>query len=300
MLTKDNIREIVFNNYSVLLNYAVNKFTYLASRGLPAEELVNQAVVNIFDVTMPFLTEESLLSFIYSNLSGTAKIESDSIKDNNYFLKTNEKGYLVDRTDTIMRFKAIGPSSQFIEMYNLFEDCKYGIEHIKKCRFCGCTSFYSLKDGRYKCKACLKKMSILSGTSITNMNISYAKFYQLVGAICREPELSSVTLAKDLGLSQKTAYYRKRLIISTMNTINSTDPIAILEKLLKFPELDAIKIKDVGTNNDKFNKDTILTMKRLYRDGIHNISELSSIYSLDASSMSKIINNKLYKKYQLI
>ncbi len=68
---------------------------------------------------------------------------------------------------------------------------------------------YVLNGGkRYKCSACRKKFSVLVGTMFENTKISLQKWFITIWlATSHKKGLSSCQLAKDIGVTQKSAWY---------------------------------------------------------------------------------------------
>jgi transposase-like protein len=82
---------------------------------------------------------------------------------------------------------------------------------VPECPYCGCRKSYSIEAGkRFKCanSECWKKYSVTVGTIFEATNIPLSKWFPAVYiATAHKKGISSVQLAKDLGVTQKTAWF---------------------------------------------------------------------------------------------
>lgn len=80
-----------------------------------------------------------------------------------------------------------------------------------ECPYCGCRKSYSIEKGkRFKCgnPKCWKKYSVTVGTIFEASNIPLTTWFPAVYiATAHKKGISSVQLAKDLGVTQKTAWF---------------------------------------------------------------------------------------------
>jgi transposase-like protein len=79
------------------------------------------------------------------------------------------------------------------------------------CPYCGHTKYYNIENGkRFKCasKTCYKKYSVTVGTVFEASNIPLSTWFPAMYIIAAHKKgISSVQLAKDLGVTQKTAWF---------------------------------------------------------------------------------------------
>lgn len=83
-----------------------------------------------------------------------------------------------------------------------FRDCEY-------CPHCGYTSVYRFKGGkRYRCAGCRKDFTIKTGTVFGESKIPLRKWFIAIYLLttCRKG-ISSIQLAKQVGVTQKTAWF---------------------------------------------------------------------------------------------
>lgn len=101
--------------------------------------------------------------------------------------------------------------------HRLFPDEKACLEYIEKirwpkgaiCPHCGSTKTYKFKDGKlFKCGDCRKQFTAKVGTIFTDTHIPLEKWFRAVYLLTsRKKGTSSVQLAKDLDITQKSAWY---------------------------------------------------------------------------------------------
>ncbi len=112
-----------------------------------------------------------------------------------------------------MKFKSLP------QILNHFKDKETCVKFLEEqrwggkpiCPKCGCKKVYSIEGGkRYKCadKECYKKFSVTVGTVFENskvpLNIWFAAIYL---ATAHKKGISSLQLHRDLGVTQKTAWF---------------------------------------------------------------------------------------------
>ena len=76
------------------------------------------------------------------------------------------------------------------------------------CPYCGSTHCHKCSDGRYICKSCQNKFSVLVGTIFENTKISLRKWFMAMYLISSHKKgVSSCQLARDINVTQKTAWF---------------------------------------------------------------------------------------------
>ena len=76
------------------------------------------------------------------------------------------------------------------------------------CPYCGGKHCHLCKDGRYICKDCQNKFSVLVGTIFENTKISLRKWFMAMYLISSHKKgISSCQLARDIKVTQKTAWF---------------------------------------------------------------------------------------------
>ncbi len=86
---------------------------------------------------------------------------------------------------------------------------KDGVE----CPFCKSHHICEFRDDeRFKCKICQRIFSFKIGTPLENSRLSILKWVKAIEILTNAPNTSSVKLGKELGITQKTAWFMmKRL-----------------------------------------------------------------------------------------
>lgn len=110
--------------------------------------------------------------------------------------------------------------TEFASLYQLFEtipDEAAAIAHFRAirwkngsfCPYCGSTKVYDLKGGaRHKCGDCKNTFSIKVGTIFEDTKIPLRKWLAAIWLITTHKKgIASTTLARDIGVTQKTAWF---------------------------------------------------------------------------------------------
>jgi transposase-like protein len=103
------------------------------------------------------------------------------------------------------------------QMMSTFPDEQAAIDHLTGlrwkdgayCPHCGGTKVYHFSDNRsHKCGSCRKRFSIRVGTIFEDSKIELRKWFMAIWLITSHKKgISSVQLAKDIGVTQKTAWF---------------------------------------------------------------------------------------------
>src|SRR5580658_7058183 len=97
-----------------------------------------------------------------------------------------------------------------------FSDNKAALDHFRSIRFrdgefcpyCGHDKLYTLKANRYKCAQCRVQFSILVGTIFENTKLPLRVWFGAIWLLTNHPKgVASTTLARDLGITQKSAWF---------------------------------------------------------------------------------------------
>lgn len=99
-------------------------------------------------------------------------------------------------------------------------------EGVPKCPECGWNKTYKIDGGkRFKCanNTCYKKFSVTVGTVFESSNIPLTTWFPAMYIIASHKKgISSVQLAKDLGVTQKTAWFMLHRIRESLKADNSS------------------------------------------------------------------------------
>jgi transposase-like protein/IS1 family transposase len=98
-----------------------------------------------------------------------------------------------------------------------FRDPQTAIDHFKAirwadgvvCPYCDHDKAYDLSEkNKYKCADCSRKFSVLVGTIFENTKLPLRVWFGAIWLITNHPKgIASTTLAKDLGITQKSAWF---------------------------------------------------------------------------------------------
>src|SRR5580693_3583094 len=102
------------------------------------------------------------------------------------------------------------------DLYHTFSDNQVALDHFKTirwrngefCPYCGHDKIYTLKANRYQCAQCRNTFSILVGTIFENTKLPLRIWFGAIWLITNHPKgIASTTLARDLGITQKSAWF---------------------------------------------------------------------------------------------
>ena len=116
-----------------------------------------------------------------------------------------------------------------ISIFSLYPDQESCIEHLENVRWgdnpccpkCGCLEVARKADGdrigRWNCHACKSSFNVLSGTIFEKTRVPLQKWFLAIGLMIHaKKSLSSCQLARDLELTQPTAWYVQHRIRAAM------------------------------------------------------------------------------------
>lgn len=118
--------------------------------------------------------------------------------------------------------------NNLMQLMQYFSDEKVCLEHLKQwrwkdgayCPHCGCTKVYGFSDGkRYKCSDCRKQFTAKVGSIFENTKIPLQKWFVAIYLIASHKKgISSLQLSKDLGITQKNAWFLLHRLRHASNT----------------------------------------------------------------------------------
>ena len=113
-----------------------------------------------------------------------------------------------------INFSKFNSLIQIADYFNTEDICKQAIAQERwgdgevVCPYCGGTHCYMTAEGRYICKDCHNKFSVLVGTIFENTKISLRKWFMAMYLInSHKKGVSSCQLARDIQVTQKTAWF---------------------------------------------------------------------------------------------
>src|SRR3989442_875002 len=95
------------------------------------------------------------------------------------------------------------------------------------CPHCGVIgAHYTLKNNTHKCRDCLKKFSVRHGTIFEDSKISLMKWFEAIFLMTSHKKgISSCQLARDIGVTQKTAWFMLHRIRNAAMTKEFNAPL---------------------------------------------------------------------------
>ena len=122
-----------------------------------------------------------------------------------------------------------------IDLFNAFPDEQACIDHIRDirwkdgefCPYCGGMRIYHFSDGKtFKCGDCRQRFSIKVGTIFEDSKLPLRTWFAAMWFITNHPKgIASTTLAKDLKITQKTAWFVLHRIRHAARTKSFAKPL---------------------------------------------------------------------------
>jgi transposase-like protein len=110
-----------------------------------------------------------------------------------------------------------------LELINAFPDEQSCIDHLEYLRWGGIvispfnasSKVYKCANNRYRCKESGKYFNVKNGTLFDNTKVSLQKWFSALWLVtAHNKNISSVQLSKDIGVTQKTAWFMLQRIHS--------------------------------------------------------------------------------------
>ena len=121
---------------------------------------------------------------------------------------------------------------QFLEVFGTENACRDYLTKIiwqngAYCPHCGSKRVYHFSNGCvHKCAKCRKQFSIKVGTIFEDSKIPLKKWFMAIYLItCHKKGISSLQLSRDLGITQKTAWFMLQRLRYAMQTQEFTKPL---------------------------------------------------------------------------
>lgn len=125
--------------------------------------------------------------------------------------------------------------NNLVQLIQYFSDHKVCLEYLKQmrwkdgayCPHCGCKKVYRFSDGvRYKCSDCRKQFTAKVGSIFENSKIPLQKWFVAIYLISSHKKgVSSLQLSRDLGITQKNAWFLLHRLRHASNTKAFKSPL---------------------------------------------------------------------------
>ena len=120
-------------------------------------------------------------------------------------------------------------------LFAAFPDEQSCIDHLSSlrwkdgefCPYCGSAKIYHFSDRKtFKCSDCRQRFSIKVGTVFEDTKISLRKWFAAIWMITNHPKgIASTTLAKDISVTQKTAWFMLHRLRHAARTNSFSAPL---------------------------------------------------------------------------
>lgn len=157
------------------------------------------------------------------------------------------------------------------------------------CPYCGSKESYNIENGkRYKCvnNACYKKYSVTVGSIFHASNIPLTTWFAAIYILTAHKKgISSIQLAKDLGVTQKTAWFMNHRIRENLKDKNSSllgNTVEVDEVYIggKVGNMSKKKRQELKESNGQFHTKTMV-MGMLERNGDLRLMPVAPIGALN-------------------
>jgi transposase-like protein len=177
------------------------------------------------------------------------------------------------------------------ELNRVFGDNKVALNHFKSirwrdgefCPHCGHDKVYGLKrENIYRCAQCRKNFSILVGTIFENSKLPLRVWFGAIWLLTNHPKgIASTTLARDLGITQKSAWFVLHRLRHAARTRSFNTP-----PLTGTVEIDETYVGGKGYNRHKGDR-----KRRKGKAGVANKTPVIGAVSRDGNVAAEVLPN---------
>ncbi len=169
--------------------------------------------------------------------------------------------------------------NSLVELFEVFSTEQKCIDHLEKLRWNGnvispfdnTSKVYKCKDNKYRCKNTGKYFNVKTNTLFDNTKISLRKWFAAIWLVtCHKRGVSSIQLSKDIGVTQKTAWFmlhRIRKAFNIQSDENIEDEVEVDETFVGGKNKNRHKDKKVEHCQGRSFKDKVPVFGMMQRNG---------------------------------
>ncbi len=175
------------------------------------------------------------------------------------------------------------------DLYRTFGDNRVALDHFKSirwrdgefCPYCGHDKVYTLKENRYQCAQCRDTFSILVGTIFENTKLPLRVWFGAIWLLTNHPKgIASTTLARDLGITQKSAWFVLHRLRHAARTQSFNAPLSGVV------EVDETYVGGKGYNRHKNQR-----RKRKGKAGVANKTPVIGAADRDGNVTAQVLSD---------
>jgi transposase-like protein len=169
--------------------------------------------------------------------------------------------------------------STIIELVNAFPDEQSCVDHLKKLRWNGnvvspfskTSKVYKCANNRYRCKNTGKYFNVKTATLFDNTKVKLQKWFLAIWLVTSHKKgISSIQLSKDIGVTQKTAWFMLQRIRNCFGFDNNNDlsnEVEVDETYIGGKNKNRHNIKKVKESRGRSSKDKVPVLGMIERGG---------------------------------
>lgn len=188
-------------------------------------------------------------------------------------------------------------ANSLFELQRRFPDdascIKYLEEHYwegkPKSPFDRTSKVYRMSNGMYRCKNTGRNFTVRTGTIFEHTRVSLYKWFMAIWYMSNDPRgISSYQLARDIGVTQKTAWHMQQKIRLSMQYANINElekAVEIDETLVGGRNKNRHRNKKVAHSQGRSHKDKTPVVGMIQRDGLMNARATADTTSATLNSL---------------
>jgi transposase-like protein len=173
------------------------------------------------------------------------------------------------------------------DLYHAFGDNQVALSHFKSirwrdgefCPYCGHDKVYTLKANRYQCHQCRNTFSILVGTIFENTKLPLRVWFGAIWLLTNHPKgIASTTLARDLGITQKSAWFVLHRLRHAARTQSFNSPLS-----------GTVEVDETYVGGKGYNRHKSVRRKRKGKAGVVNKTPVIGAADRDGNVAAQVL-----------